>query len=139
MLENSLKRNQLKPGNIIFSDHYESRLTWIVFWNRRYKVTSQVYKGGTIFYNSASRKIIVHHKVSFTSEETIVSKIDFEREAMGAGVPVESYSTNNDIYNSKYFNRDLHGKVQIIRHILVGCHHHNGVAENAIIMEFSYF
>ena len=65
------------------------------------KITSQVYKGGTNFCDSASIKISVHHQVLFTAEETIMSNIKFEREAMGAGVPVDRYFMDNGIYTSK--------------------------------------
>ena len=49
---------------------------------------------------------------------------------MRAVVPVESYSTDNGIYTSKKFARDLHDKVQGIRHSGVGGHHNNGVEDN---------
>ena len=41
-----------------------------------------------------------------------MSKLNFEREAMGAGVPVESYYTDNDICTFKDFTRDMNGKGQ---------------------------
>ena len=61
------------------------------------KITSQVYKGGTNFCDSASIKISVHHQVLFTAEETIMSNIKFERDAKSVGVPVEKYYTDNGI------------------------------------------
>ena len=76
-----------------------------VFGKRGSKNTSQVYKGGTIFCDTASSKIIVHHQVYLTAEETIISKLKFYMEAMGSGLPVKSYSTDNGIYNSKEFTR----------------------------------
>ena len=81
---------------------------------------SQVYKGGTIFYDTASIKIRVHHKFSFTAELTIMSNLKFEREAMDSGVPVESYYTDNGIYTSKDFTRDMYCKGQVIRKSGVG-------------------
>ena len=45
---------------------------------------------------------------------------------------MESYSTDNGIYTSMEFTRELHGKVQGINNSVVGGHHHNGVKENAI-------
>ena len=70
----------------------------------------------------------MNHQISFTSEDTIISKIKFERENMGSGVPVDIYSTDNGIYTSKDFTIELHVKVQGIRHSGVGGQHHNGVA-----------
>ena len=104
-----------------------------MFGNRGFKTISKVYKRGTIFYNAAeSSNISVHNQVSFTAEETVISKLKFENEAMGAGVPVESYSTDNGISNSKEFTRYLHVKGQGIRHSEVGGCHHNGISYNAI-------
>ena len=88
---------------------------------------SQVYKGGTIFYDTASIKIRMHHKFSFTAELTIMSNLKFEREAMDSGVPVESYYTDNGIYTSKEFIIELHDKDQGIGNNEVGGHHHNGI------------
>ena len=122
----------MEPGKLIFSYQYESRLSGRVFGNRGSKITSQVYKGGPILFDVAYINIIVHHQVSLTSEDTTVSKLKFEREAMGSEVPVERYSTYNDIYTSKQFNIDLHGKVQGIRHSGLGGHHQNGVTDNEI-------
>ena len=45
---------------------------------------------------------------------------------------MERYSTDNGIYNSKKFTRELNGKGQVIRHSRVGGHHHNVVAYNSI-------
>ena len=122
----------MEPGKFIFSYQYESRITERVFGNRGYKITYQVYKGGTIFYYQASSKISVHHQVSFTEEDTNMSKLNFKREATSAGVPVDIYFRDNGIYTSREFTRDLHDKDQGIRHIGLGHHHHNGVAYNSI-------
>ena len=51
---------------------------------------------------------------------------------MGAGVSVDRYSKDNVIYTSKELNRDLHGKVQVIRHSGVGGQHQNLVEYNKI-------
>ena len=69
----------MEPGKIIIYDQYKSRLLGRVFGNIGYKITSQVYKGGTIFWDVASRKISLQHQVSFTEEETSLYKLKFER------------------------------------------------------------
>ena len=91
-----------------------------------------MYKLGTIFYYKDSSKISDHHQVPLTEEETIITKLKFDREAIGEGVLVESYSTYNGIYTSKEFTRYLHGKGQLIRERGVGGRNHNGVSENEI-------
>ena len=52
---------------------------------------------------------------------------------MGTGVLVESYFTDNCIYTSKGFTRELYFKGQGINSIGVGFHHHDVMAENAIM------
>ena len=86
------------------------------------KVTFQVYKGVTIFYDAASRNISVHNKVSSIDEEIITSNLKFERGDMCTGVPVESYLPDNGIHTSKDFTRNLHGKGHGINNIGVGGH-----------------
>ena len=50
---------------------------------------------------------------------------------MGSGVTVQSYSSDNGIYTSKDFTREMHGNFQGIKHSGVGVKNHNGVAQNA--------
>ena len=78
----------MEPGKFVFYYQYESRIPGRVFGSRGYKITSQIYKGDTIFCDAAFIKIIVHSQVPFTAEHTIISKLEFEREAMCAGVSV---------------------------------------------------
>ena len=58
--------------------------------------------------------------------------IKFEREAMGAGLPVDIYSTDKFTYTFKKFNIELYNKGQLISHIGVVGNYQNGVVENAI-------
>ena len=127
-----LKRDKLTPGELIFSDQYESPLLGRQFSARGNDVSSQKYRGGTIFCDAASGKLTVIHQVGLTATETVQAKLRFEREAAGVGVQVKSYCTDNGIYTSQEFARELDQKGQGIRHSGVGGHHHNGVAENAI-------
>ena len=122
----------MEPVNIIFSLQYESIIIGRLFGNRGSKITSQVYKGVTIFCDAASSKISLHHQVSCTVEDTTVSNIKFERYYMGAGVTLESYPTDISLYIAKGFTTELHVKGQGIRNSIVGGHHHNGVVANAI-------
>ena len=64
--------------------------------------------------------------------ETIESKLLFEREALSTGVHVQPYCTDNGIYTSKEFLKELGTKNQGIKLSGIGGHHQNGVAENAI-------
>ena len=77
-----LKRDKLRPGQLVFTDQYESRIGGRVFSQRGYNVSTFKYKGGTLFCDAASQKIFVHHQVTLTAQETIESKLKFEKEAL---------------------------------------------------------
>jgi len=92
----------------------------------------QPYRGGTIFCDATSGYIHVKHQVSLTSYETIAAKVNFERLAIEAGVTITSYHTDNGIYRSSEFLKELHTKGQGIKMSGVSTQFQNGAAENAI-------
>ena len=55
--------------------------------------------------------------------ETIESKILFERQALSAGVQIKLYCTDNGIYTSKDFLKELNHQEEGIRLTGVGGHH----------------
>ncbi len=95
-------------------------------------MSSQKYCGGTLFVDAATHRIKVYHQVSLSAEETVQSKMSFEREALQVGVGVANYQTDNGVYTSQEFLKELIEHGQGIKHSGVGGHHHNGPAENAI-------
>ncbi len=127
-----LKKDKLEPGDLIFSDQYESRVQGRVFNARGSAVHSQKIVGGTLFCDAASGRISVHNQVSLAASDTIASKLKFERDAGSAGVAVKHYCTDNGTYTATDFLEELDKKDQTIRLSGVGAHHQNGVAENAI-------
>jgi hypothetical protein len=126
------KAGMLEPGDLIFSDQYESRIGGKIFNHRGRGTSSNEYTGGTLFCDAASGRIFVHHQVSLNAHETIHSKQQFERDALTAGVLIKGYNTDNGIYTAAEFQAELAKLEQSIRYSGVGGHHHNGVAENAI-------
>ena len=126
--ELSTKKNILEPGDLIFSDQYESREEGLVFSYKGASLKSETFKGGTIFIDGASGYIEVHHQASFNASDTIMSKMKFERNGMGMGVHVKRYCTDNGIYTSQDFMDEIHKNEQCIRHCGVGGNHQNGVA-----------
>lgn len=130
--EGILKKDILEPGDLVFTDQYESRLEGRLFTYKGADLKHEKYNGGTIFCDAASNYIFMEHQTGFTAEETILANLKFEREAMGVGVTVRRYSTDNGVYNSLEFMKEIHKNNQVIRHCGVGAHHGNGVAENAI-------
>ena len=128
----ALKQNKVRPGQLVFSDQFESRLPGRVFNARGSTVHSQQMIGGTLFCDAASSRISVHSQVSLSASDTIASKLKFERDALSVGVRVDSYCTDNGVCTSRDFLDELQKENQTIRLSGVGGHHQNGVAENAI-------
>ena len=124
--------DKLEPGDLVFSDQYESSCPGRVFGRRGASISTQKYCGGTLFYDAASGKIRVVHQVSLSAQETVAAKMTFEREALQHGIKVKDYQTDNGIYTSMEFLKELVENYQGIKHSGVGGHHHNGAAENAI-------
>ena len=118
-----LKRNQLEPGNRVFSDQFISSVPGRNFTRRGYSQSALSYKGGTIFADDASSYISIHHQVGFTAQETIHSKIIFEREAGHIGNVITEYNTDNGVYTSKDFTLELERQGQNLCLSGVGAHH----------------
>ena len=94
-----LKTNKLEPGDLIFSDQFESRLPGRVFGHRGSHLSLQKYRGGTLFCDAASGFIFAKSQFTLTAIKTIESKVLFKRQALSAG------GTNQIILYRKW---DLH-------------------------------
>jgi hypothetical protein len=70
-----LKMNQLAPGDLVFSNQYESPLLGRQFSACGNDLTTQQFRGGTIFCDAASAKLTVVHQVGLTGTETVQAKI----------------------------------------------------------------
>ena len=130
--EGITKADKLEPGDLVFSDQYESRIGGKIFNRRGTAISRQDYCGGTLFCDGATGRIAARHQVSLSAPETTLSKQIFEKDAFSVGVTVKAYSTDNGVYTSAEFQMELAKENQQIKHSGVGGHHHNGVAENAI-------
>ena len=128
----SLSKEKLEPGQLIFMDQYESRLPGRAFTSQGLPSSSLKYGGGTLFLDAASGYINVSHQVGQTAAETIESKMKFEREALTCGVTVQSYHTDNGVFTSKEFMRELAAKGQGLKLSGVSAQFQNGAAENSI-------
>ena len=130
--EGILYTDKLNPGDLVFSDQFESSMKGRYYNSQGKMNTHYSYRGGTIFYDAASKYIQVTNQVGFTAYETIEAKLKFEREAMGDGVVIKKYCTDNGVYTAREFQQSLSVNNQTIQHSGVGGHHHNAPAENAI-------
>ena len=126
-----LLKGKLEPGELVFSDQYVSKVPGRAFttWGT---ASSMQFGGGTIFYDAASGYIYVSHQVGLAAAETIQSKMKYEHAAMGDGVRVSAYHTDNGIYKSSEFMKELAQKGQGIKMSGISVQFQNGPAENAI-------
>lgn len=123
--------NKLVPGELIYTDQYESQTPGRTVEGFGSSSAAQ-FTGGTIFYDAASGYVHVAHQVGRTANETIQSKIAFERMAAEVGVVVQNYHSDNGVYKSHEFLKELMSKGQGIKMSGVSAHHQNGAAKNAI-------
>jgi transposase InsO family protein len=128
----NLLKEKLTPGHTVFSDQLESRVRgWLLYTAGR-EANTDKYCGSTVFCAAASSYMLVHHQVTLNATNTINSKTAFERKAQDLGVPIESYHTDNGIYSSVAFTKEIAANYQQIKFSRVGAKWQNGVAENAI-------
>ena len=99
----ALAKDKLFPGQLIFSDQYQSSTDGCTC--NSYGKTSSRTKvtGGTIFVDAASNFVSVHHHEGLTAHETIQSKQKFEQDSLNAGVSVDAYHTDNGVFKSLDF------------------------------------
>ena len=128
----SLTREQLQPGDRIFSDQLESRVRGRLLHTAGREPDRDKFCASTLFCDAASGYIHVEHQVTLSASDTIISKNAFERFAKEHGVAVKEYHTNNGVYKSSAFQDALQQDGQSICFSGVGAKWQNGIAENAI-------
>ena len=128
----SLKQGQCRPGERVFSDQLESRVRGRLMHTAGREPLQDRFCGSTLFCDAASGHIHVEHQVSLNATDTINSKDSYERMCLEQGVIVESYHTDNGIYKSKAFVKEIITNRQGIRFSGVGAKWQNGAAEGAI-------
>jgi Integrase core domain. len=129
--DGALKDGQLRPGNKVSADHFESGLKGRTYSSYG-KTTSDQYVGGCIFVDHMSGYVHVEHQLGFSSSETIWAKQNFEQSVLGHGVLIEDYLTDNGIFSKTQFVDHISQHNQQIHYCGVNAHHKNAVAERAI-------
>ena len=130
--EGILKTEHLKPGDMVSTDQYVSKLPGRLPHTKGKEKDKERYQGGTIYVDEASGFIFAQHQVSLNAAETIRGKHLFEREALTCGREIKNYRGDNGVFKTKEFINDLEQRRQTIRYSGVGAHHQNGIAERAI-------
>jgi hypothetical protein len=93
------------PGEVVSVDQLESSIPGFI-GQMTGKLTNQCIEASTVYVVYASDLSYVYHQTSMTSEETLKSKLAFEKFAASHGVNIKHYG--------------------------VGAHHQNGIAEKRI-------
>jgi hypothetical protein len=130
--ENVLKTNVLFPGQRVSMDHFECSARGRLTNSLGKTPADQMYRGGAIFVDQSSGYVFIQPQVTFSSRETLQAKLNFERMCLSSGVMVNTYMSDNGVFNSNELNADIVSKNQDARYSGVGAHHHNGIAERAI-------
>jgi len=128
----ALSKGVLVPGQVIYSDQFSARVKGKSLPAHSGVLHNSEYSGGTVFYDAASKFLCVELQVGYTATETIKSKLRFERQAMDVGVKVSSYHTDNGIYRSEEFLKELQAKGQGVKMSGVSAQFQNGAAESII-------
>ena len=129
--EGALKSGQLRAGNRISVDHFESRLKGRTLQSRG-RTTSDQYVGGCIFVDHMSGYIHVEPQLGFSSSETIRAKQNFEKLSLDHGVLIDSYMADNGVFKANAFVQHIRTHNQKLKYCGVNAHHQNAIAERSI-------
>jgi hypothetical protein len=93
--EGSLKAEHVRPGDMVSTDQYVSKVTGRLPHTRGKESEREQYVGGTIYVDEASGFIYAKHQVSLGANETVRGKHLFEREAGTCGIAIKNYHGDN--------------------------------------------
>ena len=111
----------------MFSDQFVSSAEG---WNQNshgQSLSTNSYFCWTVFCDADSGYLSIHHQVGFTSAETIVQKLAFEKKVATVSVNIKNYTTNNRVWTVKAFTLELEENQQTISLSEVGANHLNGI------------
>jgi len=91
------------PGEVVSVDQLESSIPGFIR-QMTGKLTRQCIVASTVFVDHASDFSYVYHQTSMTSEETLKSKLAFEKFALSHGVHIKHYHADNGRFktNNKF-------------------------------------
>jgi transposase InsO family protein len=119
------------PGDVVSVDQLESSIPGFI-GHLTGRLTNQCIVASTVYVDHASDLSYVYHQISMTSEETLKSKLAFEKFAASHGVSIKHYHADNGRFKDKLFSKSIEEKGQTISFCGVGAHHQNGIAEKRI-------
>ncbi len=93
-------RRPSHPGEVVSVDQLESSVPGFI-GQMTGRLTKQRIVGSTIFVDHASDLSYVYHQTSMTSDETLRSKLAFEKFAASHGVNIKHYHADNGRFKEK--------------------------------------
>jgi hypothetical protein len=120
-----------KPGECVSVDHMVSTQTGF-FAHLKGKLTSKRYRAASIFVDHFSRLRFVHLMQDLLSEETINTKLAFERFAAEHGMAIKHYHCNNGRFADNAFKQACKQGNQQLTFCGVNAHFQNGITKRAI-------
>jgi len=130
-LNRSHIKKAVNPGDVVSVDQLESSIPGFI-GQITGKLTRQRIIGSTVYVDHASDLSYVYHQTSMTSEETVKSKLAFEKYAASHGVHIKHYHADNGRFKDNLFMKSVEDERQTISFCGVGAHHQNGIAEKRI-------
>jgi hypothetical protein len=132
---NKLNRSHVKkavnPGDVVSVDKLEYSILEFI-GQITGKLTRQSIIGSTVYVFHASGLSYVYHQTLMTSEETVKSKLAFEKYAVTHGVHIKYYHADHGRFKDNLFMKSIEDERQAISFGGVGAHHQNGVAKERI-------
>jgi hypothetical protein len=118
-------KKALRPRDIVLVDQLESSRPGFIGQKQRIV-------GSAIYVDHALDLSYVYHQTSMSSEETVKSKLEFEKFAVTHGVHIKHYHADNGRFKDNLCMKSIEDKGQTISFCGVGAHHQNGIAEKRI-------
>lgn len=129
----ALTRNKYKVGDFVLLDQYVVKTPGCLPSGYGRKSITNMFHGGTIFRDAASKYIRVQNQVSLGASETVNAKIGFEEWLWEqARLSVKHYHSDNGVFAAEMFKDACTVERQSQSFSGVGAKHQNAEAERAI-------
>ena len=119
------------PGAKVSIDQFVSKHPGLIPRISGKNTTARII-GGTIYIDHYSNKLFCHLHTSLNTEQTLQSKIEFERHAYQHGINIKSYHADNGRFAELSFKQAVQNANQTITYCAVNAHHQNGIIERGI-------
>lgn len=132
-VQGAISSEQYEPGDFVSADQYVVRSPGRLLEGYGKEAEHNMYHGGTIFRDAASKYIHVENQVSLGAGETTMAKISFEQWLWEAArVSVKHYHSDNGVFQADLFTEACKIDGQSQSFSGVGAQHQNAEAERAI-------